>query len=98
MSSPRYVILAEESESARLPTGPGTDLDIVRARTQIDNYTGAELGDLIRRFGIKNPETQNDLSEPEEFNLMFQSSIGPTGHIKGCASSRCHRRSAVCWS
>lgn len=38
----------------------------------------------MRKFNIRNPETQNELTEPEEFNLMFQSSIGPTGHIKGC--------------
>lgn len=37
----------------------------------------------MRKFNIRNPETQNELTEPEEFNLMFQSSIGPTGHIKG---------------
>ncbi|CAG8638717.1 23352_t:CDS:10, partial [Racocetra persica] len=29
------------------------------------------------------PETGNDLTEPVEFNLMFESSIGPTGHLKG---------------
>ena len=28
---------------------------------------------------IKSPETKNDLSEAYEFNLMFESKIGPTG-------------------
>ncbi|RKP09310.1 glycyl-tRNA synthetase [Thamnocephalis sphaerospora] len=50
---------------------------------QIDNYDGAGLTELIQRFNIKSPETGNDLSEPVEFNLMFESSIGPTGHLKG---------------
>ncbi|RUS21874.1 glycyl-tRNA synthetase [Endogone sp. FLAS-F59071] len=50
---------------------------------KIDNYTGPELGALIRTYDIKSPKTGNALSEPEEFNLMFQSSIGPTGQQKG---------------
>ncbi|RUS34181.1 glycyl-tRNA synthetase [Jimgerdemannia flammicorona] len=50
---------------------------------KIDNYTGPELGAIMHKYTIKSPETGNDLSEPEEFNLMFQSSIGPTGQLKG---------------
>ncbi|CAI2185561.1 6224_t:CDS:10 [Funneliformis geosporum] len=50
---------------------------------KIDNYTGVELGAIIRKHNIKNPETGNDLSDPVEFNLMFESNIGPTGHVKG---------------
>lgn len=50
---------------------------------QIDNYTGADLGEIIRRYDIKAPETGNDLSEPKEFNLMFEAQIGPTGQLKG---------------
>lgn len=50
---------------------------------QIDNYTGPQLGELVRKFNITNPTTGNELTEPVEFNLMFESNIGPTGHIKG---------------
>ncbi|KAG8738167.1 Glycine--tRNA ligase 1, mitochondrial, partial [Ceratobasidium sp. 428] len=50
---------------------------------QIDNYTGAELGALIREHDIRNPDTGNTVSEPVQFNLMFDSSIGPTGKLKG---------------
>ncbi|KAF9956375.1 Glycine--tRNA ligase 1, mitochondrial [Modicella reniformis] len=50
---------------------------------QIDNYSGPELGELMRTFGIKSPETGNDISEPVVFNLMFASSIGPTGQFPG---------------
>ncbi|QRV86601.1 glycyl-tRNA synthetase [Ceratobasidium sp. AG-Ba] len=50
---------------------------------QIDNYTGAELGALIREHEIKNPDTNNAVSEPVQFNLMFDSMIGPTGKLKG---------------
>lgn len=50
---------------------------------QIDNYNGAELGQLIRKHDIRAPESGNEVSEPVEFNLMFETQIGPTGQIKG---------------
>lgn len=50
---------------------------------QIDNYTGTELGQLIKKFEIKAPESGNDVSDPVEFNLMFSTQIGPTGQLKG---------------
>ncbi|KAF9167842.1 Glycine--tRNA ligase 1, mitochondrial [Actinomortierella ambigua] len=50
---------------------------------QIDNYSGPELGEIMRTHQIKSPETGNDLSEPQVFNLMFASSIGPTGQFPG---------------
>ncbi|TQS31868.1 hypothetical protein Golomagni_07837, partial [Golovinomyces magnicellulatus] len=50
---------------------------------QIDNYDGAQLGDLIRRFDLKNPETGKQPSEPVPFNLMFQTSIGPSSSVPG---------------
>ncbi|KAG8987414.1 Glycine--tRNA ligase 1, mitochondrial, partial [Tulasnella sp. 427] len=45
---------------------------------QIDNYTGPQLGELVRKFNITNPDTGNEVDEPVQFNLMFDSSIGPT--------------------
>ena len=38
---------------------------------------------ILRELEMKSPLTQNDLSEPIEFNLMFQTHIGPTGLMKG---------------
>lgn len=57
--------------------------DIENVLAQIDNYDGPGLAGLIEKFAIKSPETGNDLTTPVEFNLMFDSSIGPTGHVKG---------------
>ncbi|CAO3609157.1 unnamed protein product [Cunninghamella blakesleeana] len=37
----------------------------------------------MKKFDIRSPETGNELSVPQEFNLMFDSSIGPTGQLKG---------------
>ena len=39
----------------------------------------------MRKHKIVNPETGNEMTEPVEFNLMFESNIGPTGQIKGSA-------------
>ncbi|KAI8813423.1 hypothetical protein BJ742DRAFT_790349, partial [Cladochytrium replicatum] len=49
----------------------------------LDNYTGPELYQLMVKYEIKSPETGNDLSEPQMFNLMFDTQIGPTGQFKG---------------
>lgn len=53
------------------------------ALLQLDNYSGPELGDLCRKYSITNPDTGNEVSEPQQFNLMFASSIGPTGQHPG---------------
>ena len=45
---------------------------------KIDNYGGEELGQLIKKFDIKSPETGADLEPPRAFNLMFQVTIGPS--------------------
>ncbi|KAI7885644.1 glycyl-tRNA synthetase [Lichtheimia hyalospora FSU 10163] len=50
---------------------------------QIDNYGGPELTEIIKKYNIRSPESGNELSEPQEFNLMFESQIGPTGQLKG---------------
>ncbi|KAH8109450.1 glycyl-tRNA synthetase [Phellopilus nigrolimitatus] len=50
---------------------------------QLDNYSGPELGQLCLKHNITNPDTGNEVSEPQQFNLMFASSIGPTGQHPG---------------
>lgn len=54
-----------------------------RILAQIDNYSGPELGQLCRDHKIVNPETGNEVTEPQPFNLMFTTSIGPTGQHPG---------------
>ncbi|KAI8468120.1 MAG: hypothetical protein J3K34DRAFT_428181 [Monoraphidium minutum] len=49
----------------------------------VGEMDGAALGALITRFGIKAPDTKNDLSAPFPFNLMFKTSIGPRGDLVG---------------
>ena len=50
---------------------------------QLDNMSAEEMHAVIRKYGIKSPVTNNELTEPVAFNLMFATSIGPTGLIKG---------------
>jgi len=47
------------------------------------NYTQEQLAQKFKEFEIKSPETGNELSEPYPFNLMFETSIGPTGTTRG---------------
>merc|ERR1719483_822393 len=50
---------------------------------KLEGMPKGEMAAIIREFDMKSPLTGNDLSEPIEFNLMFQTNIGPTGLIKG---------------
>lgn len=53
---------------------------------QTDNYGMEELGTLLSKYNAKSPITGNDLSPPIPFNLMFQTSIGPSGMSPGWVS------------
>lgn len=48
-----------------------------------DSFSAHEIHALFQRFAIKAPESGNDLSYPEPFNLMFGTYIGPTGKHRG---------------
>ncbi|KAA8903360.1 hypothetical protein TRICI_005718 [Trichomonascus ciferrii] len=50
---------------------------------QIDNYTGDELGEIMKKHNIVNPATGGKLEDPKAFNLMFETNIGPSGVLKG---------------
>lgn len=57
--------------------------EYVEILAKIDNYSGDELGMLITKYNIKNPATGGDLLPPVAFNLMFQTSIGPSSNLPG---------------
>ncbi|KAF7563829.1 hypothetical protein G7046_g338 [Stylonectria norvegica] len=50
---------------------------------KIDNYGGPELGELIKKYDLKNPATGVLPSDPVAFNLMFQTTIGPSSNSPG---------------
>ncbi|KAL3617650.1 hypothetical protein CASFOL_037971 [Castilleja foliolosa] len=49
----------------------------------LDDFSAEELGAKIKGYGITAPDTKNVLSDPYPFNLMFQTSIGPSGVSPG---------------
>eukprot|EP01084_Bolivina_argentea_P255070 428924_1 len=53
-------------------------------QSKADSYEQKELEDImINKYKIKFPISGNDITSPEEFNLMFSSQIGPTGKTPG---------------
>ncbi|KAH7116990.1 glycyl-tRNA synthetase-like protein [Dendryphion nanum] len=50
---------------------------------KIDNYNGEELGLLMKKYDIRNPANNGELLPPVAFNLMFQTSIGPSSNAPG---------------
>lgn len=57
--------------------------EYTKVKNQADAYSQKEIGDVFKKYGIKSPETGNDLSDPYEFNLMFPTPIGPGGYLQG---------------
>ncbi|KAE8686880.1 Glycine--tRNA ligase 1 [Hibiscus syriacus] len=49
----------------------------------LDDLSPEALGSKIKEYGITAPDTKNPLSDPYPFNLMFQTSIGPSGLSPG---------------
>ena len=54
----------------------------------LDDLSSEELGAKIKEYGITAPDTKNPLSDPYPFNLMFQTSIGPSGLSPGWVFGR----------
>ncbi|KAF2004450.1 glycyl-tRNA synthetase-like protein [Amniculicola lignicola CBS 123094] len=50
---------------------------------KIDNYSGDELGELMKKYNIRNPANGSELLPPVAFNLMFQTAIGPSSNLPG---------------
>ena len=72
---------AKETKAVKLDDATVNEYEEILAK--IDNYDGDELGALITKYNIKNPSTGGDLQPPVAFNLMFQTSIGPSSNLPG---------------
>lgn len=57
--------------------------ELLQVLARVDDYSLEEISQLIKKYNIKAPETDNDLCDPYNFNLMFNCQIGPTGKQKG---------------
>jgi glycyl-tRNA synthetase len=71
----------KEIKVAKLDDAVVTEYEAVLAK--IDNYDGAGLEELIAKYDIRNPTTGGNLLPPVAFNLMFQTSIGPSSNAPG---------------
>ncbi|KAK9479309.1 hypothetical protein V1514DRAFT_328293 [Lipomyces japonicus] len=71
----------KEIKAIKLDDSVVQEYEEVLAR--IDGYSGPELGQLMEKYEIVNPATGGKLSPPLEFNLMFETAIGPSGQLKG---------------
>ncbi|CAL8135036.1 unnamed protein product [Orchesella dallaii] len=71
----------------KLQKEKGTDKDkqdrMLQVLAQLDGYSKEEMEGLIQEFNVVSPTTGNPVGPPMEFNLMFSTSIGPTGLVKG---------------
>eukprot|EP00927_Polykrikos_kofoidii_P016720 TRINITY_DN17577_c0_g1_i1.p1 TRINITY_DN17577_c0_g1~~TRINITY_DN17577_c0_g1_i1.p1 ORF type:complete len:673 (-),score=114.56 TRINITY_DN17577_c0_g1_i1:90-1982(-) len=52
-------------------------------KAQADAYSKAELTEVFKKYDVRSPDSGNTLTEPEPFNLMFATPIGPAGLIQG---------------
>jgi glycyl-tRNA synthetase len=52
-------------------------------KNQADAYSKEELSEIFEKYDVRAPESGNKLTEPEPFNLMFPTPIGPSGNIQG---------------
>ena len=50
---------------------------------QIGDMDKDDMGRCLKKYDMKSPITGNEITEPINFNLMFATSIGPTGQLQG---------------
>jgi glycyl-tRNA synthetase len=62
---------------------PGKVEEFNKILAILDDLSAEQLGAKIKEYGIVAPDTKNSLSDPYPFNLMFQTSIGPSGLSSG---------------
>lgn len=70
-----------KSEAVKLDDAVVKDYEEVLA--QIDNFDGPQLEQIIAKYDIRNPVTGGNVLPPVSFNLMFQTSIGPSSNMPG---------------
>jgi glycyl-tRNA synthetase len=54
-----------------------------RVKNRIDDMARSELYEQMTKYQVVAPDTNNAISEPFPFNLMFATQIGPTGKQAG---------------
>lgn len=57
--------------------------EFTSVKNQADAYSKEELVQVFAKYEVKAPDSGNKLTDPEPFNLMFPTPIGPSGLIQG---------------
>jgi glycyl-tRNA synthetase len=60
---------------------PTEEHDIKTTLSTLDGLKEIQMHEVIVRYGIRAPDTGNELSTPEPFNLMLPTSVGPSTRI-----------------
>ncbi|KAI9856295.1 MAG: Glycine--tRNA ligase 1, mitochondrial [Vezdaea acicularis] len=71
----------KETKAVKLEDSKVKEYEEILAK--IDNYDGEGLGKFIKEHDIRNPGTGGEVQPPVAFNLMFQTSIGPSSNLPG---------------
>jgi glycyl-tRNA synthetase len=64
-------------------TAPELKEEIRKVLPLVEGMSQEEMRETLRKYDMKSPSTGAELSDPMEFNLMFSTSIGPTGGLRG---------------
>jgi glycyl-tRNA synthetase len=78
--------LLEEELENRLKVPTCSDAERTKYKQDMlaaDSFTREQLHAKLQEYGVKAPESGNDLTEPYAFNLMFPTPIGPSGLLQG---------------
>lgn len=57
--------------------------DLKKILNNAETYNKEQMKEVFQKLKIKSPDTGNDLTDPEEFNLMFATQIGPSSNTPG---------------
>lgn len=63
-------------------TSPDVKKGLESVLVQLDGMSCDDMQSTIQKYQFKSPLTGNELSEPVSFNLMFPTTIGPTGDLR----------------
>jgi len=74
-------VMEEKLKAAGITAEQVKEYTVVR--NQADAYSKEELHEIFKKYDIRSPDSGNTLTEPEPFNLMFPTPIGPAGLIRG---------------
>lgn len=74
-------VMDEKLKDKNLTPEQVKEYTVVRA--QADAYSKEEISAVFKKYDVRAPDSGNGLTEPEPFNLMFPTPIGPAGLIQG---------------